>query len=65
MEKKFSEIIYDTLKSNLKKFVPIFWIPFVGDKLLNKLMNSYGINLLWKGWVMLSLMQVSQQQRLH
>ena len=56
MEKKFSEVMYDTLKSNLKKFVPIFWIPVVGDKLLDKFMNSTGINLLWKGWVMLSLM---------
>ncbi len=55
-EKKFSEIISDLLRSTLKKFIPIFWIPGIGDKLLDKLMNSYAISVLWKGWVMLSLM---------
>ncbi|MCQ2461223.1 MAG: hypothetical protein MJ115_03675 [Clostridia bacterium] len=56
MEKKFSEIISDYLRDTLKKFIPIFWIPGVGDKLLDKLMNSYALSLAWKGWVMLSLM---------
>lgn len=56
MEKKFSEIISDSLRDLLKKFIPIFWIPVLGDRLLDKLMNSYAISLAWKGWVMLSLM---------
>lgn len=56
MEKKFSDIIADLLRDTLKKFVPIFWIPVVGDKLLDKVMNSYCVSIMWKGWVMLSLM---------
>ena len=56
MERKFSEIIADQLRGALKKFIPIFWIPVIGDSLLEKLMNSYAISLLWKGWVMFSLM---------
>lgn len=56
MEKKFSEIIYDYLKETLKKFIPIFWIPVYGDKLLDKVMNSTTVGFAWKGWVMISLM---------
>jgi hypothetical protein len=56
MERKFSEIIADQLRGTLKKFIPVFWIPGIGDRLLDRLMNSYAISLLWKGWVMLSLM---------
>lgn len=56
MEKKFSDIMYDYLKETLKKFIPIFWIPVVGDKMLDKVMNAPGLEFAWKGWVMLSLM---------
>ncbi|MBR5976810.1 MAG: hypothetical protein IKT24_05470 [Clostridia bacterium] len=56
MEKKFSDIIADALRDVLKKFIPVFWIPVIGDRLLDKVMNSYAVSLLWKGWVMISLM---------
>ncbi len=56
MDKKFSDIISDALRDVLKKFIPIFKIPVIGDKLLDKIMNSYALSLAWKGWVMLSLM---------
>ena len=56
MEKKFSEIIADSLRFVLRKYILIFRIPVFGDRLLDKVMNSYCVNILWKGWVMLSLM---------
>lgn len=56
MEKKFSDIMSDYFRATLKKFIPVFWIPVYGEKLLDRVMNSYAVSLLWKSWVMFSLM---------
>ena len=56
MNKNFQEIITVLLTETLKKYIPIFWIPILGNYLIEKIKRSRAVELMYSGWVMLSLM---------
>ena len=56
MNKPFKEILVDYLADTMKKFIPIFWVPVLGDVLIEKIKKSRAVNFMCNGWVMISLM---------
>ncbi len=56
MNKTFKDIMDDLLIKTITLAFPVLRIPGVGDKLEDKIRNSYTVKMLHSAWIMFSLM---------